>query len=71
MSELTSTEESETEAELKERKAAAHEQFTKKLTREITRVGEDYFQHKNWTAEKKRDTLIKLIRDMDSGIINL
>lgn len=67
LSELTMSEESE--SELKEQRATeVHEKFTKRLTRDILRNGEDFFTNrKTWSSDKKREVLIKLIRAMDSA----
>lgn len=63
----------ESESELKEQRATeVHEKFTKRLTRDILRNGEDFFTNrKTWSSDKKREVLIKLIRAMDSGKLNM
>lgn len=44
------------------------EKFSKKMTRDVSRLGDDFFKnYKTWNNEKKKETMLKIVKSIDSG----
>ena len=38
------------------------------MTRDVSRLGDDFFKnYKTWNNEKKKETMLKIVKSIDSG----
>jgi len=70
LSEMTTSSEAEIEQMEREKKQQEMaEKFAKKMTREVSRLGDDFFKnYKTWNNEKKREVILKIVKSIDSAV---
>jgi len=70
LSEMTTSTDAEIEQMEREKKQQElAEKFSKKMTRDVSRLGDDFFKnYKTWNNEKKKETILKIVKSIDSAV---